>query len=174
MTENIDNIFEQYKIGDNKALTLTTAEQNRDASIALVDQARYTLDIVSRELDHKLYDNDDFYNTVKQLATSNPKAKIRILIQSSDKAVKQGHRLIEIARKLSSFITIHLQGRRFKEFNEAWLIVDSKAWIRRAHADKYSADVDYSAARQLREIEKTFTSMWNESVDDPNLRRLSL
>jgi len=174
MTENINHMFEQYKVGDDKVLTLATAEQNRDASIALVNQARYTLYIVSRELDHKLYDNDGFYNTVKQLATSNPKAKIRILIQNSDKAVKQGHRLIDLSRKLSSFITIRLQGKHFKEFNEAWLIVDSKAWIRRAHADKYSSDVDYSAAQQLREIEKTFTNMWDESIDDPNLRRLSL
>ncbi len=160
--------------GDEKVLSLKTAEQNRDASIELVEQARYALDIVCRDLDHALYDNDDFYDAVKKLATSGPKAKIRILIQDSNKAVKQGHRLVELARKLSSFIKIRIHGKRFKEFNEAWLIVDAKAWIRRPHADKYIAEVNYSAARQLRDITKDFDNMWNEANDDPNLRRLSL
>ena len=174
MTDEIDNIIEHGKIGDEQRLSLTTAEQNRKMSIALVIQARYTLDIVCRDLDHTLYDNEGFYNAVKQLATSSPKAKIRILIQDSNKAVKNGHRIVELARKLTSFIKIRIQGKRFKEFNEAWLIVDGKAWIRRSHADKYIANVNYSSEQQLIDTLNNFNSMWDESSDDPNLRHLSI
>jgi len=174
MNDEANNIIQHCKIGEDNKLALSTIEQNRDASIALVIQARYKLDIVSRDLDHPLYDNQAFYDAIKQLATSSPKAKIRILIQDSEKAVKQGHRLVNLARKLTSFIDIRLQSKPYKEFNEAWLIVDDKAWIRRPFADKYSAEVNCSAARQLRDIGKEFDSMWNESSSDPNLRQLSL
>ena len=174
MNDEIDNILANSQIGESVTLKLESAEQNRAASIALVTQAHHSLDIVSRDLDHKIYDNEEFKAVVKHLATSSPKAKIRVLIQDSEKVVKQGHRLVELARRLTSFIDIRIQGKRFKEFNEAWLIVDSKAWVRRPFADKYNADIDFSAARQLRETSKTFTAMWDEADLDPNLRRLSL
>jgi len=174
MTDEINDIIKHCKIGEEQKLTLATIEQNHNAGIALVSQARYKLDIVSRDLDHAIYDNEDFYNVVKHLATSGPKAKIRILIQDSDKAVKQGHRLVKLARKLSSFIEIRIQGKHFKEFNEAWLIVDEKAWIRRPFADKYSAEMSYSAARKLKDIGDDFETMWNEASNDPNFRQLSI
>jgi len=174
MNDEIDNLLGVSQIGESVALKLDSAEKNRIASIALVTQAHHSLDIVSRDLDHKIYDNEEFTAAVKQLATSGPKAKIRILIQDSENVIKHGHRLVELARRLTSFIDIRIQGKRFKEFNEAWLIVDSTAWIRRPFADKYNADVDFSAARQLRETGKAFTAMWDEADLDPNLRRLSL
>ena len=174
MNDELDTMLSKCKIGEPTTLILDYVEQNSMVSTELVKQARYSLDIVSRDLEHKIYDNEDFINAVKDLALSDPKAKIRLLIQDSDKAVKQGHRLIELSRKLTSFIDIRVQGKRFKEFNEAWLIVDSKAWIRRAHADEYHAEVDCSATRQLKEITASFNSMWNEASHDPNLRRLSL
>jgi len=174
MNEELNSKLDNSKIGDSIVIKLDDAEQNRIASQALAAQTRYSLDIVSRDLDHKIYDNEEFKNAIKDIATGNAKAKIRILIQDSDKSVKQGHRLVELARRLTSFIDIRIQGKRFKEFNEAWLIADAKAWIRRPFADKYMADVDFSAARQLRDIIKTFDSMWNEASHDPNLRRLSL
>jgi len=174
MNDKNIHLAHQCKIGDALKLKLSTVEQNREASIALVKQSRYKLDIVSRDLDHALYDNEDFYNVAKNLATSGPKAKIRILIQNSDKAVKQGHRLVELARKLTSFIEIRVQGKRSKEFNEAWLIVDDTAWIRRNFADTYLSELNCSAARQLKDIEQEFINMWEEASVDPNLRRLSL
>jgi len=174
MNNDIMHIIENSRIGDDVTVKLEDAEQNQLVSIAISKQARHTLDIVSHDLDHTIYDNNEFSDAVKDLATGSPKAKIRILIQDSDKVIKQGHRLVELAKRLTSFIEIRIQGKRYKEFNEAWLIVDNKAWIRRPFADKYIADVDYSAARQLRETSKTFDTMWAEASHDPNLRRLSL
>ena len=174
MNTDIETTLLTATIGKSPVIKLEDAEQNRLAGRELVKQARYTLDIVSRDLDHKLYDNDDFVSAVKELATSGPKAKIRILIQDSDKTIKQGHRIIDLARKLTSFIEIRIQGKRFKEFNEAWLIVDNKAWIRRAYADKYPADIDYSATRELKDVAKSFDSMWYEASNDPNFRQLSI
>jgi len=174
MTDEMVHIIQNCKVGEEQKLRLSTVEQNRDASLMLVRQARHTLDIVCRDFDHALYDNNEFYDAVKLLATSSPKAKIRILIQDSSKAVKQGHRIVELARRLTSFINIRIQEHQFKEFNEAWLIVDSRAWIRRTFADKYQAELDCSAARVLKEIGNVFTGMWNQAKHDPNLRRLSL
>lgn len=174
MNDKINLILNDSKIGDITELQLHNAEQNQLASVALTKQARRYLDIVSHNLDRKIYDNEEFSDAVKVLATSNPKAKIRLLIHDSETIVKQGHRLIELARRLSSYIEIRIQGKRFKEFNEAWLIVDSKAWIQRPFSDTYVANIDYSAARQLKETSKIFDDMWNEASNDPNLRRLNI
>ena len=174
MTNDIYQRIENSHIGDDVTLKLDNSKENRIASISIAQQAHRSIDITSRDLDHKIYDNDEFKDAIKNLATSSTKAKIRLLIQDSDAVIKHGHRLVELARRLTSFVEIRVQGKRFKEFNEAWLIVDSKAWIRRPLSDKYAADVDYSAARTLQETHKTFNTMWNDASQDPNLRRLSL
>lgn len=174
MNNEINQILEKSQLGDEVILKLGDVEQNRIASTALTKHARYYLDIISHDLDRKIYDNEAFKNAVKDLAISNPKARIRLLINNSDAIIAHGHRLVELARRLTSFIDIRIQGDNFKEFNEAWLIVDAKAWIRRPFADQYAAEVDYSAARQLRETCTTFDTMWNEASHDPNLRCLSI
>lgn len=162
------------RIGEPMKLRLSEREENRAFGIALVQQASHSLDIVSRELDATLFDNDEFVGAVKDLATSTRKARIRILVQNTDRMVKHGHRLIELARRLTSFIEIRIQGKDYRDFNEAWLIVDNTAWIRRPVADRYEAEIDCSAKRILQESDKAFTAMWEAALPDPNLRRLHI
>ena len=174
MESNLEHKLATAKIGEPLALQLSERDENRLANTALAEQARATLDIVSLDLDKAIFDTIEFYDAVKMLATNSRKAKIRILISDSQKIIKQGHRLLELARRLSSYIEVRVQGKRFKDFNESWLIADATAWIRRPYADRYQAEVDFSAARKLREVLQDFDAMWNEAIHDPNLRRLNL
>jgi len=174
MEANLEQTLANATIGEPLAFQINDKGENIKVSQALAERARLTIDIVSPGLDKPVLDNVEFYESIKTLATGNRKAKIRILITDSEKIIKNGHRLLDLARRLPSFIEIKVQGKSFKDFCEAWLITDAKAWLRRPHADRYEAEVDFSSARKLRDILKDFEAMWNEAIHDPNLRRLSL
>jgi len=174
METNTEHELSAAKIGDSLSLQLSERNENRLACAVLAQQARTTLDIVSRDFDKHIFDTSEFYEAVKTLATSNRKARIRILISDSEKVIKYGHRLLELARRLTSYIDIKVQGKSFKDFNESWLVADETAWLRQPHADRYEAEINFSDARRLREVLKDFDTMWNEATHDQNLRRLSL
>jgi len=174
METHLEHELATATIGEPLTLQLIERDENRLVCSMLAEQARTTLDIVSPDLDKAVFDTAEFNEAVKTLATSSRKARIRILIRDSEKVIKQGHRLLELARRISSYIEVRVQGKPFKDFNESWLIVDAKAWVRRPYADRYEAEVDFSAARKLREVLQDFDAMWNEGVHDPNLRRLNL
>ena len=174
MEANLEQTLANATIGEPLAFQINDKGENIKVSQALAERARMTIDIVSPDLDKPVLDTVEFYEAIKTLPTGNRKARIRILITDSEKIIKNGHRLLDLARRLPSFIEIKVQGKSFKDFCEAWLITDAKAWLRRPHADRYEAEVDFSSARKLRDILKDFEAMWNEAIHDPNLRRLSL
>ena len=167
--------FSRCVLGETRGLiTLDTREQNRLAALSMAQQSQHTLRITSRDLDPALYDNDDFIEAAKALALRTHRAKLFILVNTSDPAIKNGHRIIDLSRRLTSFIEIRLQGMRFQEYNEAVLIADESGYMRRRLADRYETEADFASPRTAREMTKKFDEMWAESIVDPNLRRLHI
>jgi formate-dependent nitrite reductase cytochrome c552 subunit len=174
MDTEFEQQLRQAHLGDDIVLRTGERDELAAAYLRMSSQAKFRLDIVSRDLEPAIFDNADYYNAVKQLAMHNPRSRIRILIQNSEHIVKYGHRLIELSRRLSSYIDIRLQGKDFREFNEAWLIIDDCGWIRRPLADRFKGECYFNSPREVQERTKQFNEMWDASVEDPNLRRLHL
>lgn len=167
--------FANYILGDSHGkLTFDTPDAYKQVALAMISQAKSTLRITSRDLDPRLFDNDEFLDAVRTLSLRSRRAHVYLLANSADNAVKNGHRIIDLSQKLSSFIEIRVQGNRFKDYNQATLLADEIGYIRRPIADRHEAEADFAAPREVREMAKEFEEMWNESVTDPNLRRLSI
>lgn len=158
----------------HEPLALDTRALNRIAALALARQARRSLNIVSRDLDAPVYDDADFCEAVSELARSSRYALIQILVQNSEPAVKNGHRLIEIAQRLSSFVKIRKMHPRDAQYNQAWLVADAEGFIHRQKADLYEAKVAFHDPLRCKELEAEFTTLWEHAEPDPNLRRLHL
>lgn len=160
-------------------VTAGASEQDgRDAlratCLALASQARRTLDIVSRHLDPALYDNEPFAEAVKRLALGHRAARVRLFILDPRPLVGQGHRLIELAQRLSSFIDIRIPARQHREFNEAWLSADHTGYAHRQFSDRYAAEVDFNGRRRAAALAERLDEMWERGQRDANLRRLHL
>ncbi|MCI0400138.1 MAG: hypothetical protein L0Z68_02385 [Gammaproteobacteria bacterium] len=167
------NDFEDYKLGDtDDTIQIVTSEENREAATTLVQQAQYTLEITSRFLDPAIYDNDEFTEAVQALALRSKRSRIRILVQEPETVVKQGHRLLELAMNLSSFIDIRKPNAQFAGYNEAILIADATGYIHRQLADRFEATLSYNNRPVANELLRQFDEMWETAILDPNLRRL--
>lgn len=165
--------FDQLILSESTdPLSLGTSEENQEVAVNLVRQAKRTLVIAGRDLDAALYNNDAFCDAVAQLATRSKYSHIRMLIQDSNPLVQNGHCLLHLARRLTSFMEIRIFGNEFKNFNQAFLIVDDSGYIKRKNADRYDAIANFNDAFTAREMAKAFQGMWDESEADPQLRRL--
>jgi hypothetical protein len=167
--------FAALQLGqDNQQIVLESSEDNRAASIALVKQCKRHLDITTRLLDPAIYDDDEFLEALKALATRSRYSRIRIMMYDSRAVVARGHRLLEIANQLSSFISLRQPGPDHQQFNEAWLIADTTGVIRRPLSDRYEGIVNFNDEGLARELDRQFKDLWEHGREDPNLRRLML
>ena len=168
-------LFAQHLLGVSEApFEVTTRDALAQACLALTSQARRSLDIISRHLDPPLYDNDAFVAAVKQLALSHPNARIRLFILDPRPLIGQGHRLIELATRLTTLIEIRTPSLQHRSFNEASLIADKLGYVRRQFSDRYEAEVDFCNRRRAAALTERLDEMWERGQRDANFRRLHL
>jgi len=159
---------------DDSVHRVTAFDDARLAHRMLAEQARRTLRIVSRDLDARLYDDPPFLEAVRALATSSRYARIEALVQDPEPAVKRDHRLIELTRRLSSFIEVRVMGEDFKEFNEAFLVADERGYYYRSQADRPEGELCFNGALRARELTRVFNDIWQVSEVDAQFRRLHI
>lgn len=168
---NIDD----YKLGINsELLQLASFEENRMLATAFVQQASRSLDIASRLLDPPIFNSPEFIEAVRYFVTKNSKPKVRIIVHDPATIVKLGHRLVDLAGHLSSLIEIRKAGQEHKYYNECLLVVDDTAFIHRLNGERFEATANFNDRRQSKYYLDGFNTMWDASVSDPNLRRMSL
>jgi hypothetical protein len=166
--------FSNFILGEtSEHVEIDGSDDQRGAALALVRQARRTVDIFSRDLDKRIYDNRPFLDALQELAVARH-GLIRILVKDSGKAVKYGHRLIPLSQRLTSFIEVRKVADDFKEYNEAFLVADETAYAHRKYSDRFEGTVRFSAAKEARELIVFFNEVWRSSAPDPDLQRIYL
>jgi hypothetical protein len=143
-------------------------------SLAMASQCSRQLDIVSRHLDPPIYDDDDFVAAVKGLALGSRRARIRLLVTDTRPLLARGHRLLDLAARLSSFIALRVPAPVHKDFNEAILLADNQGYIHRRHADRFEGNANFSDRRTCAALSERFEEMWERGAPDPNFRRLHI
>jgi hypothetical protein len=165
--------FNQYKLGENKEqIALETIEQNRNAALCLATQASRSLCIFSHELDPLIYDTSSFVEAVKNLAIRHRHTSIQIVIQDSQKIVNQGHRLVELMRRLTSSIQIRKTPPELKTVSRTFLIADATGILYRNNVERYEGYVNFDTRYECKNVLKFFNNAWEKSQPDPELRRL--
>lgn len=159
---------------DAREFRLQTRADNQQLAAALVSQAVRSLEIFSRDLEAETYDQPAFLEGVKALALRSPHVRIRILMQNPSRVVRDGHRLVEMARRLSSFIEIRRPSHDYREYSEAFMIVDGTGVLHRRLADRYEGLGSFRQPLRARELANFFDEVWQRAAPHPELQRLYL
>ena len=166
-----------FKLGETKAeIPLYSAQDNRNAATSLVSQACLNINIFTQDMDDAIYNNDEFISHVFELATRHPSAKVRILVQDSAKAVKNGHRLIRIAQKLTSSVLIKNPPVIHKDDRSSFLTVDGYGMLYRVrgNTNNYDASLNFMTPRRAKMLNEFFEKSWGHGTRDPKVRRLAV
>ncbi len=112
---SIASLIKERELGrDAGSITLHDREDNRLVCAHMVSQVRRELCLFTRDLDKPVYDQAPFLAGVREMALRNRLSRTRILLQDHERVVKQGHRLVELVRHLSS-------GAEIRVPHEDWL-----------------------------------------------------
>ncbi|GAB6044126.1 DUF7931 domain-containing protein [Endothiovibrio diazotrophicus] len=167
--------FDEYTIGeDSGPLRLARREENAAAAARLATAARRSLHLFTRDLDPHLYNRPEFLDEVRRLALGGRRARVEVLVLDSRRAVLDGHRLIELGRRLSSFIELRKLHGDYGERLETFLIADERGLLYRRQADLFEGKVDFNAPAEAAQLLRLFSEAWSKSHPDPELRHLGI
>ena len=168
--------FADYTLGESadEVVKIDTRQENADAALELVKQCQLKLAIISHELDPFIYDQLDFLEALRNLALRSRHVQIRILVFEPELIVRRGHKLIDLAGKISSYIEMRKPAPEYKKFNEAVLIADEIGYLFRENVERYKGKVNFNSRRESKYLLEVFDDMWEKAKPDPNLRRMHI
>ncbi len=163
-----------YILGETAAEVQTyTTEDNKNAAVALVKQAHYSIDIFTQDLDIEIYNDIEFEQSIFNLAKKHPNTRIRVLVQDSKKAAQNGHCLIRLAQNLTSSVFIHNPSDEYKSEKSSFMIVDKLGLLHRVTAvdRNYKGSVNFMSPQRAGKLTEFFNEVWDYSTPDMQTRR---
>jgi hypothetical protein len=137
--------------------------------------ARRQLRIFAPDLDRQLLNRERVNELLVRLARHNPTARVRILVSDPGTAVTEGHRLIYLARRLPSFISIRVLDGDINGKEESWILADDQALLWRPdYRHLRNGIVHRHDPGRSHALKSVFDEQWDQSRTDPSLRQLHL
>ncbi len=146
----------------------------RHAAQRLAEQARQKLFLFSFDLDAPIYNQEPFLAAVKNLAIRSPMCQVRILLQNNERVQKEGHRVVDLWRRLTSKIEIRRPHPDYIDHPENFLLVDDTGYLRWDLYDRYEGRADFHAKLDAGRFANFFQEVWERSEPDSGLRRLHI
>ena len=165
--------WSEYTLGETSGdIVIDSSEDNQTAAIRLVAQGSRSLDIFSRDLEARIFDNMEFADAVRALAVKTRDMHVRILVIDPDPIIKRGHRLVELARRLTSHLEIRKVHEDYCNNPESYLVVDNRGLLHRKLASRYEAVVNFNNPMTATELHHQFSEMWERSKQYMDFKRL--
>ncbi len=150
------------------------AHDRAAVALDLARQCSRQLRLYSPDLDHALFDSESFAAALSELARSHRQSEVRLLIRDSRPLVERGHRLLELARKLSSSVRIRLVDERADDASESYLVADLRGVLCFDNREPESGWADYNNQPLAESFRDRFDQLWERADESPELRALHL
>ena len=155
-------------------LVLSNRGQFRDTCLLMAQQATRSIDIFSHDLDPPLFDQQAFLEALKSLVLNHRKSVVRVLLQDNQRVRSHGHRLVQLARRLSSHVEIRRPHADHRSHAENFLIANRTGYIRRPLPSQYQGEADFHNPLQASRLAEFFQEAWEHGEPDSELRQLDL
>lgn len=159
---------------DDLELALTSREQVRSIAQTLAQQTHRELLLYTDDLEPEIFDQQAFLEAASDLLRQHQDAHMWILLENSRKTVQYGHRLIELARRLTSQIQIRRPPVQYRNHGETFLLCDVTAYFYRPLASRYEGSANFNNPGQAAVYRNKFMEIWEQSQPDSETRRLHI
>ncbi|HSX71434.1 MAG TPA: histone acetyltransferase HPA2 [Pseudomonas sp.] len=152
----------------------TRPEQAQAHALALLQQAQFSLCLYSPDLEAWLYSHSSVQDACARFLLASPKNRLRILVRDAGKPVKQGHRLLNLAQRITSNLHIRRINPDHPIDESAYLLADDRGLLLREVAEQYAGYALYNDPGRVRQRQAQFDRAWDISLSDPDLRSFLL
>ena len=147
---------------------------NQRGAVRVARAAHRSLALFTRDLEPLTYNTEPFLAEVRRVALAGRYARVRVLVQDSARAAREGHRMVELARRLSTYIELRKPHDDHRNLIETFLVADERAVLYRKESDRYEGYADLDNPLEARRLLRTFDEIWQRADTDAEMRRLGL
>jgi len=158
----------------DKRLLFDGREQAAQLVLSLAQKAHRQICILGSNIDHALFDQQEFVTCVSDLARRSPKTEIKIIVHDTSLNMQHDHRLIELSQRLTSSIHIRNTARQHRDLQQTLLLVDDFGYLLCPRSTRYEGRCHFNDRLETRNLQALFDDVWQSGSPDSSLRRLSV
>lgn len=160
---------------NEQSFALTRYSEYIPHACRMLEQCDRNVNIFTQNFDPNILDNEEFSDALRAFVVGNSRAaRVRILVQRPETAILQGHRLVELARRLTSMIEIRRPASQHAAVAEAFLTFDNNAYLYRELGDRPEGRGCHDDSLRTLELKRKFDEIWSMSEPEAEFRRLGL
>lgn len=160
---------------ERRTIAVEDRDQAQAGVIELLALARREVCIYTRDLDAALYDNETVLDALKHVAISGRGAAVRIIVQQPGIPLREGHRLVHLARRLTSVFQFRTPlVDEDLQYPSAFLLNDRRGYYWRTLGSRYEGEIQTYLPGRHAQIQEYFNQVWERSGPSEELRELSL
>lgn len=165
--------LEGFRLGESETLLrLEGIDQFHAATHALLGQTVRQLHILTPDFEPERFNNDAFADALSHFARRSQYTETRILVGDPNIAVRWGHRVVYLARRLSSLIHIRALNKDDYDPAEIWMVADDMGLIRRDNVDGYQGLLSAKAIPLAQQKNRRFTELWERGREVKEFREM--
>ncbi|MET0226706.1 MAG: GNAT family N-acetyltransferase [Dokdonella sp.] len=155
-------------------LLAESREQALSAVSALLADASHDVSIYTRDLDPALFDVPATLEALKRIALSGRRAQIRIIVHDPRKPLADGHRLIALAQRLPSAVSLRTPvDQRDLQYPAAFLINDRRGYLFRPLGSRLEGEGSTYAPGRHAQLRGLFDEIWERCAPSTEVRQLA-
>lgn len=146
----------------------------RDAVGAVLTLTHYSVDVLTRNLDRRVFDNAHVVAELKRVSLGSHRARVRVLIHDAKSLVRREHRLWLLMRRLPSYFQVRVPSADYRDELSAFLVADSVASVYQPHGELYEGQTEFYNPMRARELQRKFSEIWERAQPSPELRTMTI
>lgn len=159
---------------DDELKRFSDRQEARAHALALLQQAQHSLCIYSTDLEPWLYHHSIIQTACTRFLLASPRNRLRILVHDATLAVRNGHRLLNLSKRLTSQLHIRCINPDYPYEPLTYLLADRSGLLIRPKPSEPNGSVIYQDPGRVRQQQMHFDQAWETSVSDPDLRSFLL
>jgi hypothetical protein len=178
MTQNFDYELASFWLGSSDNLIhLESCDEFNRATVTLLQQARRKVYILTPDFEPERYNSEAFVDALTSFATRSRHSEARILVADPTVAIRWGHKVVNLGRRLTSKLLIRQLGEEDIQDagQEAWIVADDIGLLRRNGTQDYKkGSLSAHAIPHAQRASQRFVELWERSAEVPDFRTLHI
>ena len=154
-------------------IQLSSANDIRDAIIETSTTTLKSIKIFTPDMEHLLYNNDEFRSSLLKFARGNRHAQIQILVEDLTSALQNGHRLVQLSQQLTSAMRIKKTPEDYLHTNISFILFDQSRFIFKPDSANQTA-IFSNCKHRTNKLLELFTPAWEQAEQDVHTRRFTI
>ncbi|MEO8671763.1 MAG: GNAT family N-acetyltransferase [Tahibacter sp.] len=158
-----------------RLITVDSRAEAQACVVELLSLAHRELCIYTRDLDAELFDTEAALEQFRRIGVAGRGASVRIVVQQAGAALRDGHRLIPLAQRLTSVFQFRTpESEEDRHYPSAFLLTDRRSYYFRVLGSRYEGEAHTYFPGRHAQLQETFNQVWERCVSSEELRHLYL